>query len=53
MDPGSNAAVCIPAKLMDQVLELLPKLVSADEKVMKDVENGVSVTEAFKLYRGK
>jgi hypothetical protein len=53
MDPGSNAAVCIPAKLMDQVLELLPKLVSADEKVMKDVEDGVSVTEAFKLHRGK
>ena len=35
----------------EQLLELLPKLVVADEKVIADVEAGVSVQEAFKRHR--
>ena len=53
VDPAELGAVCIPAKLLDKVLEMLPRLVSADEKVMKDVEAGMTVKEAFKLHRGK
>ncbi|KAF2674066.1 RraA-like protein [Microthyrium microscopicum] len=53
IDPVERGAVCIPLKLLDKVLELLPKLVGADEKVIKDVEGGMTVQEAFKLHRGK
>jgi hypothetical protein len=53
IDPASKAAVCIPLRLLDTVLEMLPKLVAADENVIKDVEDGVSVAEAFKRHRGK
>jgi hypothetical protein len=53
IDPTELGAVCIPARILDKVLELLPRLVSADEKVMKDVEEGMTVGEAFKLHRGK
>jgi hypothetical protein len=53
VDSVSKAIVCIPLKLLSRVLEILPKLVAADEKVMKDVEEGVSVQEAFKRHRGK
>jgi hypothetical protein len=53
IDPTELGAVCIPAKLLDKVLEMLPKLVAADEKVIKDVEEGMTVGEAFKLHRGK
>jgi hypothetical protein len=53
IDPSENGAVCIPFKLLDKVLELVPKLVAADEKVIKDVEDGSSVQDAFKKHRGK
>jgi len=53
IDPNERGAVCIPRKLVDKVLDMLPKLVSADEKVMKEVESGMTVGEAFKLHRGK
>lgn len=53
MDPASIGAVCIPAKLLDKVLELLPRLAAADEKVLKDVKEGVEVSDAFKRHRGK
>jgi regulator of RNase E activity RraA len=53
IDPAERGAVCIPRKLVDRVLEMLPKLVAADERVMKEVEQGMTVQEAFKLHRGK
>jgi hypothetical protein len=53
IDPASKATVCIPAELLEKVLEMLPKLFAADENVIKDVESGVSVEEAFKRHRGK
>ncbi|KAL7946505.1 ribonuclease E inhibitor RraA/Dimethylmenaquinone methyltransferase [Trichoderma barbatum] len=50
-DPG-NGVVIIPRDKIDQVLEILPGLVAADDKVKEDVLNGKSVYEAFKLHRG-
>jgi len=53
IDQSELGAVCIPLKLLGKVLEMLPQLVSADEKVMKDVQAGMTVAEAFKRHRGK
>ncbi|PNY27242.1 4-hydroxy-4-methyl-2-oxoglutarate aldolase [Tolypocladium capitatum] len=49
-DP-TNGVVVIPRDKVDQVLELLPRLTAADEKVKEDVLKGMSVYEAFKLHR--
>jgi regulator of RNase E activity RraA len=46
-----NGVVVIPRNKVHQVLELLPKLTSADDKAKEDVANGVSVFEAFKRHR--
>ncbi|KAF2642491.1 RraA-like protein [Massarina eburnea CBS 473.64] len=51
IDPAENGVVVIPKNRLDEVLELLPKLVGADEKVIRDVEQGVSVKEAFARHR--
>ncbi|POR38483.1 4-hydroxy-4-methyl-2-oxoglutarate aldolase [Tolypocladium paradoxum] len=50
-DP-TNGVVVIPQDKVDQVLELLPRLTAADERVKQDVLKGMSVHEAFKLHRG-
>lgn len=47
-----NGVVVIPQDKVGQVLELLPKLTSADDKAKADVALGVSVQEAFKRHRG-
>ncbi|UKZ80954.1 hypothetical protein TrVFT333_008719 [Trichoderma virens FT-333] len=49
-DPD-NGVVIIPRDKIDQVLELLPGLVAADDKVKEEVLKGMSVYEAFKLHR--
>lgn len=46
-----NGVVVIPHNKVMQVLELLPKLVSADDKAKEDVAKGASVFEAFKKHR--
>ncbi|TWU73075.1 hypothetical protein ED733_003799 [Metarhizium rileyi] len=46
-----NGVVMIPREKLDQVLDMLPKLVAADDKVKDDVLKGMSVYEAFKLHR--
>lgn len=53
LDPSEAGAVCIPLKLLDKVLELVSKLVAADDLVIKDVEQGSTVQDAFKKHRGK
>jgi hypothetical protein len=53
MDSAERGAVCIPRNLLDRVLEMVPKLVAADEKVVEEVEAGSTVAEAFKKHRGK
>lgn len=50
-DP-TNGVVVIPQEKVEQVLELLPKLTAADDKVKADVTDGASVKEAFKRHRG-
>ncbi|KAJ4295206.1 hypothetical protein N0V90_007216 [Kalmusia sp. IMI 367209] len=51
IDPFENGVVAVPQGKINEVMELLPKLVVADEKVIKDVEDGVSVKEAFQRHR--
>lgn len=53
LDPESSAAVSIPKHLVSRVLEILPGIVGADEKVMEEVEAGGDVGSAFRKYRGK
>ena len=52
IDPFENGVVAVPQGKVEELLELLPKLVGADEKVIADVEQGVSVQEAFAKHRG-
>lgn len=49
-DP-ENGVVIIPKAKVGAVLELLPRLVEADERVKEDVKKGVSVKEAFQKHR--
>ena len=51
IDPFENGVVAVPQGKVEELLELLPKLVGADEKVIADVEQGVSVQEAFAKHR--
>ncbi|KAF5560061.1 dlpA [Fusarium phyllophilum] len=46
-----NGVVVIPQSKVSEVLELLPKLTAADEKVKEDVLKGATVFESFKLHR--
>ncbi|BFZ60524.1 hypothetical protein YB2330_001560 [Saitoella coloradoensis] len=48
-----DGVVCCPKEKVEEVLELMPKLTIADDNVMGDVKNGVSIAEAFKTHRGK
>ncbi|SPO04952.1 related to dlpA protein [Cephalotrichum gorgonifer] len=51
-DPA-NGVVVIPQDKVDEVLELLPRLVAADERVKEAVVGGMSVHQAFQTHRGK
>ncbi|KNG44760.1 hypothetical protein TW65_08286 [Stemphylium lycopersici] len=51
IDPAENGVVAVPQAKVDALLELLPTLVEADDKVAADVGSGVSVEEAFKRHR--
>ncbi|CAM1506397.1 Fc.00g060380.m01.CDS01 [Cosmosporella sp. VM-42] len=46
-----NGVVVIPQDQVNAVLELLPKITSADDKVKEDVLKGMKVHEAFKIHR--
>lgn len=48
-----EGVVAIPRELLDQVIELMPKLVDMDDKVKEAVAGGESVFEAFKRFRTK
>ncbi|RDW88966.1 hypothetical protein BP6252_00998 [Coleophoma cylindrospora] len=50
-DP-TNGVVVIPKDKVNNVIEMLPTLVKADDRVKEDVEQGMSVQEAFKKHRG-
>ena len=46
-----NGVVCIPSRLAEEVLRLMPSQVEADEKVAKAISEGREVGEAMKEYR--
>ena len=47
-----EGVVVIPQALVDQVIDLMPKLVEADDRVKEDVEAGSAVHTAFVKHRG-
>ncbi|CAI7612868.1 unnamed protein product [Penicillium pancosmium] len=49
-DPFEGVVV-IPRDLLDPVMELMPKLISMDEKAIEAVAQGMTVTQAFKDFR--
>jgi len=46
-----EGVVIIPKDQLDAVIELLPKLTQADDKVKAEVAEGLSVKEAFAKHR--
>ena len=46
-----EGVVVIPRSLLEDCLRLIPKLVHADDLVKADVDNGMTVSEAFKKHR--
>ncbi|CZR57034.1 related to dlpA protein [Phialocephala subalpina] len=48
-----NGVVVIPQEQLSSVIELLPRLVEADDRVKEDVSQGVTVQDAFKMHRGQ
>ncbi|KAG6005104.1 hypothetical protein E4U21_000431 [Claviceps maximensis] len=46
-----NGVVIIPRDKVDQVLDMLPRLTAADDRVKEDILKGVSVYEAFQRHR--
>lgn len=42
----------IPRSKVAKVIDMLPGLVEADDRVKEDVAQGVTVQEAFKKHRG-
>ncbi|KZZ96691.1 Demethylmenaquinone methyltransferase [Moelleriella libera RCEF 2490] len=46
-----NGVVILPHEKVQQVLDMLPKLTAADDKVKEAVLGGMSVYDAFKLHR--
>jgi len=49
----TNGVVIIPRDKISDVLEMLPLLVEADDRVKADVLEGMTVQEAFKKHRGQ
>ncbi|KAL2852444.1 hypothetical protein BJY01DRAFT_232644 [Aspergillus pseudoustus] len=48
-----EGVVAIPRDLLDQVLEIMPKLIDMDDKVKAAVEKGSSAFDAFQKFRTK
>lgn len=44
--------MAIPRDQLDEVLDLMPKLVAMDDQVKEAVAQGESVFDAFKKFRG-
>lgn len=51
VDEMERGVVVVPWEIYDEVLDMLPRLVNADELVLQAVEGGGSVKEAFAKYR--
>lgn len=46
-----EGVVVIPIEKLDAVLELLPRLVRADDRIKEEVEAGVTVKDSFAKWR--
>lgn len=46
-----EGVVAIPRDLLGAVLEVMPNLISMDEKAREAVAQGMSVTDAFEKFR--
>lgn len=46
-----EGVIVIPRDLLGPVLELMPKLISMDDQAKEAVEQGMTVTDAFKKFR--
>ncbi|KEF60386.1 uncharacterized protein A1O9_01946 [Exophiala aquamarina CBS 119918] len=49
-DEGDRAVVVIPRDLLQNVLDLLPKLKDASDNVLEDVRNGLTLPDAVKRH---
>ncbi|KAL2075825.1 hypothetical protein VTL71DRAFT_768 [Oculimacula yallundae] len=49
---ATNGVIVIPQGQVEEVISLLPGLVTADDRVKEDVMKGMTVQEAFKKHRG-
>ncbi|KHJ31380.1 hypothetical protein EV44_g1232 [Erysiphe necator] len=47
-----NGVIAIPQERIKEVVDMLPTLIEADERVKEDVISGVSVYDAFAKHRG-
>ncbi|KAI1068250.1 hypothetical protein LB507_004278 [Fusarium sp. FIESC RH6] len=46
-----NGVVCVPKDAVEKILELMPKLVEADENMAKDIAKGMTFAEAKDKHR--
>lgn len=51
-DEAERGITIIPRDKLAETLKLLPGLKEADDNVLKDVQAGVDLSEAFKRHRG-
>ncbi|OQO13502.1 hypothetical protein B0A48_01731 [Cryoendolithus antarcticus] len=51
-DEAERGITIVPADKLEDVMKLLPGLKEADDNVLKDVNAGIDLTEAFKRHRG-
>lgn len=52
LDEAEKGIVVIPKEKLAEVAEMLPGLKEADDAVLRDVQAGVGVKEAFQKHRG-
>lgn len=52
LDEAEKGIVVIPQEKLAEVAEVLPGLKEADDAVLRDVQAGVGVKEAFQKHRG-
>lgn len=53
LDHAERGAVCVPAMLVDKVLDMLPRVAEGETKMLQHVEAGGTVSDAGRMYRGK
>lgn len=48
-----NGVVCLPQELAERVLDMIPSIVTADQKCAEGIKAGRSVENVFREYRGR